>query len=262
MENIRYGRLDASDEKCIRAAELANADGFIRRLPQGYQTELSERAGNLSQGQRQLISIARAIVADPAILVLDEATSSVDTRTEVQIQEAFHRLMQGRTSFVIAHRLSTIRNADLVIVIDKGQIIEQGKHSELLEKKGFYYKLYMSQFKGTNVDTGGVRLTPPERLAPQVPTSGMSGIPGMSGMRGGSGRSGLPSRLFDIVDTFKKKGATSPDTALTMEELGLPPQFFMMQSRMGSDGFIQEFNGKYYLSEKRFEEMQGRHGNM
>ena len=150
MDNIRYGRLDATDEECIEAAKLANADGFIRRLPQGYKTELSERAGNLSQGQKQLLSIARAIVADPAILILDEATSSVDTRTEVQIQEALLRLMEGRTSFVIAHRLSTIRNADQVLVINDGEIIERGAHKELLEKRGFYYNLYMSQFKGTN----------------------------------------------------------------------------------------------------------------
>ena len=150
MENIRYGRLDASDGECIEAAKLANADGFIRRLPQGYRTNLSEQGSNLSQGQRQLLSIARAIVADPAILVLDEATSSVDTRTEVQIQEALLRLMEGRTSFVIAHRLSTIRNADMVLVINDGEIIERGTHDELLAKKGFYYNLYMSQFKGTN----------------------------------------------------------------------------------------------------------------
>jgi len=150
MENIRYGRLDATDGECIEAAKLANADGFIRRLPQGYRTILSEQGSNLSQGQRQLLSIARAIVADPAILVLDEATSSVDTRTEVQIQEALLRLMEGRTSFVIAHRLSTIRNADLVLVINDGEIIERGTHDELLAKKGFYYNLYMSQFKGTN----------------------------------------------------------------------------------------------------------------
>jgi ATP-binding cassette subfamily B multidrug efflux pump len=150
MDNIRYGRLDATDEECIEAARLANADGFIRRLPKGYETELSERASNLSQGQRQLLSIARAIVADPAILILDEATSSVDTRTEVQIQQALLRLMEGRTSFVIAHRLSTIRNANLVLVINSGEIIERGTHRELLEKRGFYYNLYMSQFKGTN----------------------------------------------------------------------------------------------------------------
>ncbi len=150
MDNIRYGRLDATDEECIEAAKLANADGFIRRLPQGYDTHLSEQGSNLSQGQRQLLSIARAIVADPAILILDEATSSVDTRTEVQIQEALLRLMKGRTSFVIAHRLSTIRNADMVLVINGGELIERGTHDELLARKGFYYNLYMSQFKGTN----------------------------------------------------------------------------------------------------------------
>jgi ATP-binding cassette subfamily B protein len=153
LANIRYGRLDATEEEIINAAKLANADNFIRRLPHGYQTELSERAGNLSQGQRQLISIARAIVADPAILILDEATSSVDTRTDMQIQEALLNLMKGRTSFVIAHRLSTIRNADQVLVINNGEIIERGTHKELLEKRGFYHNLYMSQFKGTYVET-------------------------------------------------------------------------------------------------------------
>lgn len=148
MENIRYGRLEATDEECIRAAEMADADHFIRQLPQGYQTQLSERASNLSQGQRQLLSIARAILADPAILILDEATSSVDTRTEARIQKSLLRLMKGRTSFVIAHRLSTIRDADNVVVIDNGEVVEQGNHHQLLEKKGFYHHLYLSQFKG------------------------------------------------------------------------------------------------------------------
>lgn len=151
MENIRYGRLDASDEECVEAARMAEADHFIRQLPQGYGTNLSERAGNLSQGQRQLLSIARAILADPAILILDEATSSVDTRTELRIQKALLRLMQGRTSFVIAHRLSTIRDADKVVVIDKGEIVEQGSHQELLDKRGFYHRLYVSQFKGNEI---------------------------------------------------------------------------------------------------------------
>jgi ATP-binding cassette subfamily B multidrug efflux pump len=148
LENIRYGRLDATDEEVIAAAQLADADGFIRRLPQGYNTPLSERASNLSQGQRQLLAIARAVLANPRILVLDEATSSVDTRTEARIQEALLRLMAGRTSFVIAHRLSTIRQADLVLVINEGCIVERGRHEELLAQKGFYYHLYMSQFKG------------------------------------------------------------------------------------------------------------------
>ena len=148
MDNIRYGRLDASDEEVIEAAKLANADVFIRRLPKGYDTELYERGGNLSEGQRQLISIARAILADPRILILDEATSSVDTRTEVQIQGALLELMKGRTSFVIAHRLSTIRNADKIVVIEDGEIIEHGHHEELLAQRGAYYRLYQSQFRG------------------------------------------------------------------------------------------------------------------
>jgi ATP-binding cassette subfamily B protein len=147
LENIRYGRLGATDEECVAAARLANADQFIRRLPEGYQTVLSERASNLSQGQRQLLAIARAVLSDPRILVLDEATSSVDTRTEIQIQEALLKLMRGRTSFVIAHRLSTIRNADMVLVINGGRIIERGTHVSLLAAQGFYHHLYMSQFK-------------------------------------------------------------------------------------------------------------------
>ena len=148
VENIRYGRLDATDEECREAARKAEADHFIRQLPKGYDTNLSERAGNLSQGQRQLLSITRAILANPAILILDEATSSVDTRTEVRIQKALLTLMQGRTSFVIAHRLSTIRDADLVVVIDNGRIVEQGSHQQLLDLHGFYHHLYLSQFKG------------------------------------------------------------------------------------------------------------------
>jgi len=147
MENIRFGRPDASDEEVIAAAKLAHADTFITRLPEGYQTKLGERGSGLSQGQRQLLAIARAALSDPRILILDEATSSVDTRTERLIQEALDNLLEGRTSFVIAHRLSTIRTADQVLVLDKGQIVERGKHVELLARKGFYYELYMSQFR-------------------------------------------------------------------------------------------------------------------
>jgi ATP-binding cassette subfamily B protein len=148
MANIRYGRLDATDEEVMAAAKLANAHSFIHRLPRGYQTVLSERGHNLSQGQRQLLAIARAILADPEILILDEATSNVDTRTEKHLQEALMRLMAGRTSFVIAHRLSTIRDADCLMVIRDGEIIERGTHERLLEKGGFYHHLYTSQFKG------------------------------------------------------------------------------------------------------------------
>jgi ATP-binding cassette subfamily B multidrug efflux pump len=148
MENIRYGRLDASDDEVMNAAKMADADHFIRQLPNGYQTVLSERAGNLSQGQRQLLAIARTLLAEPSILILDEATSSVDTRTEARIQKSLLRLMEGRTSFVIAHRLSTIRDADQVLVIDGGRIVESGTHQELLDRHGFYHQLYTSQFKG------------------------------------------------------------------------------------------------------------------
>jgi ATP-binding cassette subfamily B multidrug efflux pump len=147
MENIRFGRLDATDEEVVAAAQLANADPFIRLLPQGYGTEVSEQGHNFSQGQRQLLAIARAVLADPRILILDEATSSVDTRTEMHIQEALLRLMDGRTAFVIAHRLSTIRNADQVLVINDRRIIERGTHDQLMAQGGFYHDLYLSQYR-------------------------------------------------------------------------------------------------------------------
>ena len=142
MDNIRYGRLDATDDDCIRAAKLANADDFITRLPEGYQTVITGNGANLSQGQRQLLSIARAAVADPPVMILDEATSSIDTRTEALVQAGMDNLMKGRTVFVIAHRLSTIRNADSVIVLDHGRIIERGTHDQLIARKGTYYQLY------------------------------------------------------------------------------------------------------------------------
>ena len=146
MENIRYGNLDASDEECMAAAQLANADGFIRRLPDGYNTMLTGDGANLSQGQRQLIAIARAAVADPPVLILDEATSSIDTRTEKLVQDGMDALMTGRTTFVIAHRLSTVRNADCIMVMEQGRIIERGTHDELMEKKGRYYQLCTGNF--------------------------------------------------------------------------------------------------------------------
>ena len=254
MDNIRYGNLAATDEECIAAAKLANADSFIRRLPKGYQTELSERAGNLSQGQRQLISIARAIIANPAILILDEATSSVDTRTEVQIQEALLTLMEGRTSFVIAHRLSTIRNADMVLVINNGEIIERGTHEELLEKKGFYYNLYMSQFKGTIEDADFEYIKPVEVY--DQPTSPMP----MSGKRRGPGGGPSPEmmrqRAMEIIEIFKQKQATSPETAKPFEELEIPPHYQrMIQMRLIRQGIIADNGGKLYLVEKNLSKL-------
>ncbi len=152
MENIRYGRTDATDEEVYSAAKSAHVDHFIHTLPDGYNMVLNEEASNVSQGQKQLLTIARAILADPRILILDEATSSVDTRTEVLIQRAMATLMQGRTSFVIAHRLSTIRDADLILVMRDGDIVEQGNHKDLLAKNGFYAELYNSQFEATSIE--------------------------------------------------------------------------------------------------------------
>ncbi len=151
MENIRYGRLDATDEEVYQAARIANVDHFIRTMPEGYNMVLDEESSNISQGQKQLLTIARAVLSKPNILILDEATSSVDTRTEVLIQKAMDNLMQGRTSFIIAHRLSTIRNADRILVMRDGDIVEQGSHAELLEKKGFYASLYNSQFEEAGI---------------------------------------------------------------------------------------------------------------
>ena len=142
MDNIRYGRLDATDEECVAAARLANADGFIRRLPDGYQTVLTGDGGNLSQGQRQLLAIARAAVADPPVLILDEATSTIDTRTEQLVQAGMDALMAGRTTFVIAHRLSTVKNSDCIMVLEQGRIIERGTHDQLIAAQGRYYQLY------------------------------------------------------------------------------------------------------------------------
>ncbi|MHB1158904.1 MAG: ABC transporter ATP-binding protein [Chloroflexota bacterium] len=170
-DNIRYGRLEATDQEVEQAARLANAHDFIVRLPEGYQTALAERGGSLSQGQRQLVAFARAILADPRILILDEATSSVDTRTEQLIQQALDQLLQGRTSFVIAHRLSTVRNADQVLVIDDGRIVERGIHDELLEKGGLYADLYRRQFREV------------EEAAAPTPSGGGTAPP-MGGVRG------------------------------------------------------------------------------
>jgi len=152
MENIRYGRPGASDDDVIKAAKAAHVDHFVRTLSDGYDLVLNEEASNISQGQKQLLTIARAIVTDPSMLILDEATSSVDTRTEVLIQKAMDNLMQNRTSFIIAHRLSTIRNADWILVMNEGDIVEQGVHEDLLESGGFYAELYQSQFEFAEVD--------------------------------------------------------------------------------------------------------------
>ena len=147
MENIRYGRLDATDEEVYQAAKIANAYDFITRLPQGFNTMLNAGGANLSQGQRQLLSIARAAVADTPVMILDEATSSIDTRTEKLVQEGMDKLMEGRTVFVIAHRLSTVRNSDAIMVLDHGKIIERGSHDDLIKQKGKYYQLYTGMFE-------------------------------------------------------------------------------------------------------------------
>ncbi|MBO4468540.1 MAG: ATP-binding cassette domain-containing protein, partial [Clostridia bacterium] len=147
MDNIRYGKLDATDDECIEAAKLVGADGFIKRLPDGYNTMLTNNGTNLSQGQRQLISIARAAVANPPVMILDEATSSIDTRTEAIVQRGMDKLMEGRTVFVIAHRLSTVKNADVIMVLSKGEIIERGTHADLIAQKGTYYQLYTGAFE-------------------------------------------------------------------------------------------------------------------
>ena len=149
-DNIRMGREDATDEEIIRAAKEAHAHSFIRRLPEGYDTMITENGGNLSQGQKQLLCIARVMLALPPMLILDEATSSIDTRTEIRIQKAFNTLMKGRTSFIVAHRLSTIRNADVILVMRDGNIVEQGTHKELLAQNGFYAEIYNSQFVNTS----------------------------------------------------------------------------------------------------------------
>ena len=147
MDNILYGRPDATKEQVIEAAKAAHAHSFIKRLPDGYDTVISEDGGNISQGQKQLLCIARVMLCLPPMLILDEATSSIDTRTEIKIQQAFASMMKGRTSFIVAHRLSTIREADIILVMDSGKVIEQGTHEELLAEKGFYAKLYNSQYE-------------------------------------------------------------------------------------------------------------------
>jgi ABC-type multidrug transport system ATPase subunit len=199
-------------------------------------------------------------VADPAILILDEATSSVDTRTEIQIQKALLNLMEGRTAFVIAHRLSTIKNADVVLVIRDGEIIERGSHEELLADKGFYFNLYMSQFKGTK-DVEFEYIKPVERVEPVKQSMGMGSGKGM-GMMGGGGMHGgirpspamIQERMKQLANTFREKNATSPESAMTVDELGLPPMFEMMMSMptpMSESGAFIEKDGRYYLVEEK-----------
>lgn len=257
MYNIRYGRLDATDEEVIEAAKLANADGFIRRLPNGYETELSERAGNLSQGQRQLLSIARALLVDPSILILDEATSSVDTRTEIQIQEALKRLMEGRTSFVIAHRLSTIRNADKILVVREGDVIERGSHEELMEGRGFYYNLYMSQFKGT-IDDADFEYIKPVEHSEQIQQRAVW-VPGREGggdMEGHRSPEMRRKRAMEVINNFRKKEATSPETAQTQRELDFPPEYFrIIKMRLEPLGIIAEIDGRFYLIEENIDKI-------
>ena len=153
LENISYAKADATREEVIEAAKAAHAHSFIRRLPNGYDSNIENNGGDLSHGQKQLLSIARLMLSIPPMLILDEATSSIDTRTELQIQNAFNKMMTGRTSFIVAHRLSTIQEADVILVMKDGNIIEKGSHKELLEKEGFYYELYHSQFEGINNET-------------------------------------------------------------------------------------------------------------
>jgi ATP-binding cassette subfamily B protein len=160
-ENIRYGNLNATDEQLLAAAKMAYVDNFVRTLPKGYDLEINEESSNISQGQKQLLTIARAFLANPKMLILDEATSSVDTRTEVLIQKAMHELMKGRTSFIIAHRLSTIRDAEVILVMKNGDIVEQGNHAELLAAKGFYASLYQSQFEGREEELNPIPIKPP-----------------------------------------------------------------------------------------------------
>jgi ATP-binding cassette subfamily B protein len=174
MENIRFGRADATDGEVIAAARMVQADRFIEHLPDGFQTVLGERGTGLSQGQRQLISIARAALADPRLLILDEATSSVDTRTERMIQSALDALMENRTTFVIAHRLSTVRHADVVLVLVDGEIVERGTHDDLLARRGAYYDLYMSQFRAADGSGEPSRAAPSAATAAQETTGSSS----------------------------------------------------------------------------------------
>jgi ATP-binding cassette subfamily B multidrug efflux pump len=182
-ENIRYGNLNATDDQVVAAARMAYADHFIRTLPRGYDLEINEESSNISQGQKQLMTIARAFLANPKILILDEATSSVDTRTEVLIQRAMQDLMKGRTSFVIAHRLSTIRDADLILVMKDGDIVEQGTHEQLLALNGVYASLYASQFEGRTEEAGAAAppISAPPAGFPPFPGRGPGGMPGLKG---------------------------------------------------------------------------------
>ncbi|MCW4019908.1 MAG: ABC transporter ATP-binding protein/permease [Candidatus Bathyarchaeota archaeon] len=253
MENMRYGKLDATDEEVMNAAKIVGAHEFISNRPDGYNTEIGERGAGLSVGQKQLVSFARALLRDPALLILDEATSSIDPYTDLLIRKAMKILLKDRTSIIIAHRLSTVRNADRILVIDNGRIVEEGNHRALMKKGGLYKHLYDMQFKEPEL---GER---PEVLV----VASMSANPGTGNL--GSIKDGVYERmpigegLHAIIGKFQEKDAISPEKAMTIKELDLPPKFEdMMKGRLGETGIFVEVEGKYYLSKERLKEFRER----